>query len=114
MIHETKVTFRASAFTVYYQVKGGWIRMKDLHFQRRYMRKVTTTHLAIFAGYHATPELFRYSVYIRVDPVRSPLLRPRPILRFRQSDLCVLLDFDRYLDNLSQLVRFAYMAFFSL
>jgi hypothetical protein len=33
-------------------------------------------------------------------------------LRFRQSDLCVLLDFDRYLDNLSQLVRFAYMAFF--
>jgi hypothetical protein len=38
MIHETKVTSRASAFRVYHQVKDGWNRMKDLHFQRRYMR----------------------------------------------------------------------------
>jgi len=50
MIHETKVAFRASTFRVFYQVKGGWIRMKDMHFQRRYLRKVTTTHLAIFEG----------------------------------------------------------------
>jgi hypothetical protein len=54
----TKVTFHKSTFRVYYQVKGGWIRMKDLHLHWRYMRKVTTTHLAIFAGYHATPEYF--------------------------------------------------------
>lgn len=32
--------------------------MKDLHLHWRYLRKVTTTHLAIFAGYHATPEYF--------------------------------------------------------
>jgi hypothetical protein len=78
MIHETKGAFRASTFRVFYQVKGGWIRMKDMHFQRRYLRKVTTTHLAIFVRYHATPELFHYFVYIWVDPVRSPLLRPPP------------------------------------